>query len=333
MTFLWPMMLALLVLLPIGVWLYRALGRRRARTVAAYGGFGQAQSTGGRPLGRRRLVGPAFVLTGLTIVVLGLARPQTVVSLPSLEGTVILAFDVSASMAATDFNPTRMEAAKAAARSFVERQPATVQIGVVAFSDSGLSVQAATADQAAVLGAINRLTPQHGTSLAQGILASLTAIATAENPTQGFYTNRSPDPSPSPLPPGSHSSAVIVLLTDGENNETPDPAKAAQAAADRGIRIHTVGIGTAAGTTLELNGFRVHTQLDEAQLKQIADTTGGTYYDADTQAHLDAIYDNLAANLVIKPQKTEVTAVFAGVGLGALLLGCLASLAWLGRAP
>jgi Ca-activated chloride channel family protein len=333
MTFIWPVMLVLLVLIPLGVALYRALGRRRARVVAAYGSFANGPTASGRPLGRRRLVGPGFVLMGLTVIVLGLARPQTVVSLPSLEGTVILAFDVSASMAATDFSPTRIGAAKAAARSFVERQPPTVQIGVVAFSDSGVSVQAATADQAAILGAINRLTPQNGTSLAQGILASLSAIAIAENPTQGFYTNRSPDPSPSPVAPGSHASAAIVLLTDGENNQTPDPAEAAQAAADRGIRIHTVGIGTAAGTTLDLKGFRVHTQLDEALLKQIADTTGGTYYDADTQAHLDAIYDNLSANLVIKPQKTEVTAVFAGVGLAALLFGCLTSLAWLGRAP
>jgi Ca-activated chloride channel homolog len=333
MTFTWPVMLVLLVLVPIGVAVYRALGRRRARAVAAYGAFALGRAEGGRRVGRRRLVGPMFVLAGLTIVILGLARPQTVVSLPSLEGTVILAFDVSASMAATDFAPTRMEAAKAAARSFVEHQPTTVQVGVVAFSDSGLSVQAATADQAAIIGAINRLAPQRGTSLAQGIRASLAAIANAENPTRGFYTNRSPDPSPSPLPPGSHSSAVIVLLTDGENNESPDPATAAQEAADAGIRIDTVGLGTAAGATLEINGFRVHTQLDETQLKQIADTTGGTYYDADTHAHLDAIYDNLSANLVVKPQKTEVTAVFAGVGMAALLLGCLASLAWLGRAP
>jgi Ca-activated chloride channel family protein len=236
-------------------------------------------------------------------------------------------------MAATDFSPSRMEAAKAAAREFVDRQPATVRIGVVAFSDSGIAVQPPTADQAAVLAAIGRLAPQRGTSLGQGILASLSAIEAAENPNQGYYTNRTPDPSPSPVPPGSHASAVIVLLTDGENNESPDPQAAAQAAADRGIRIHTVGLGTAAGTTLDLDGFKVHTQLDEAGLRQIAETTGGTYYGADDQTRLDEIYRNLASSLVIEPETTEVTAVFAGVGFTALLIGCLASLAWLGRAP
>ena len=193
--------------------------------------------------------------------------------------------------------------------------------------------QAPTADQAAVLAAIDRLAPQRGTSLGQGILASLAAIETAENPTAGYYTNRTPDPSPSPVPPGSHGSAVIVVLTDGENNERPEPQEAAQAAADRGIRIDTVGIGSTAGTTLDIDGFKVHTQLDEASLREIADTTAGTYYGADDQAHLDAIYQNLGSGLVVKPEQTEVTAAFAGVGFVALLVGCLASLAWLGRAP
>jgi Ca-activated chloride channel family protein len=333
MSFAWPAMLLLLLAIPVGVGGYLALGRRRARRVAVYGRLGFVPSVAAPRTGRRRFVGPVFVLGGLAIVVVGLARPQAALSLPRLEGTVVLAFDVSRSMAATDFSPTRMEAAKVAARAFVERQPATVQIGVVAFSDSGLSVQAPTADQAAVLAAIDRLAPQRGTSLGQGILASLAAIENAENPTAGYYTNRTPDPSPSPVPPGSHGSAVIVVLTDGENNERPEPQEAAQAAADRGIRIDTVGIGSTAGTTLDIDGFKVHTQLDEAGLREIADTTAGTYYGADDQAHLDAIYQNLGSGLVIKPEQTEVTAAFAGVGFVALLVGCLASLAWLGRAP
>lgn len=333
MSFAWPFMLVLLLLIPPGVAAYLALGRRRTRRAAAYGSFGRGASPATSRLGRRRLVGPAFVLLGLTAVLLAVARPQAVLSLPRLEGTVVLAFDVSRSMAATDFDPTRMEAAKAAARSFVEQQPTTVQIGVVAFSDSGIAVQAPTNDQAAVLAAIGRLQPQRGTSLGQGIAASLKAIATAQDPTAGYYTNRSPVPSPTPVPSGTHASAVIVLLSDGENNEEPDPGAAAQAAADRGIRIHTVGMGTASGTTLSIDGFQVHTQLDEAGLRQIADTTGGTYYGATDQAHLDAIYDNLDSSLVIKPQTTEITSVVAGLGLVALLIGCAASLLWLGRAP
>jgi Ca-activated chloride channel homolog len=333
MSFAWPFMLLLLLLVPPGVAAYLALGRRRARRVAGYGAFGHPPATARRAVGRRRFVGPGFVLFGLTAVILAVARPEAVLSLPRLEGTVVLAFDVSRSMAATDFSPTRMEAAKAAARSFVQQQPTSVQIGVVAFSDSGISVQAPTNDQAAVLAAIGRLQPQRGTSLGQGIAASLKAISTALDPTAGYYTNRSPDPSPTPVPSGTHSSAVIVLLSDGENNEQPDPQAAAQAAADRGVRIHTVGLGTPAGTTLTIDGFQVHTELDEDGLKQIAEATGGTYFGASDQAHLDAIYDNLDSSLVIKPQKTEITSIVAGVGLVALLLGSVASLVWLGRAP
>ena len=129
-----------------------------------------------RPLGRRRHIPPAFFLAGLTILLIALARPQMVVSLPRLEGTVILAFDVSGSMAADDLKPTRMEAAKAAAQAFVARQPPTVQIGVVSFSDSGFAVQAPTNEQETILAAINRLRPERGTSLAHGILTALNTI-------------------------------------------------------------------------------------------------------------------------------------------------------------
>ncbi len=193
-------------------------------------------------LGRRRHVPTVLLLVGMTILVVALARPQAVLSLPRLQGTVVLAFDVSGSMAATDFRPTRMEAAKSAARAFVERQPTSVQIGVVAFSDGGLTVQAPTADQGAVLAAIDRLGPQRGTSLGSGHprLARGDRHRRAA-PNAGFYTNRPPEASPSPVPPGSHAAAAIVLLSDGENNEAPDPLEAAAAAAAAGIRIYTVG--------------------------------------------------------------------------------------------
>jgi Ca-activated chloride channel family protein len=331
MSFVWPTMLVLLVLVPIAILAYVALGRRRARRAAGLGALARATRPG--RVGRRIHVAPALVFIGLTIGIIGLARPQAVISVPRFEGTVVLAFDVSGSMAATDFSPTRIEAAKAAARSFVERQPASVQIGVVAFSDSGYSVQAPVTDRAAIVAAINRLTPERGTALARGIQASLDAIERVENPTKGFYVNRSPGLTPEPVTPGSHSSAVIVLLTDGQNNEPPDPIEAAQAAADRGIRVHTVGIGTPEGTTLEINGFRVHTQLNEAMLTRIADTTQGSYYEADNQESLQKIYDSLDTQLVVRPQDVEVTSVFAGAGVIAILLGAVISVVWLGRAP
>lgn len=335
MSFIWPAMLVLLLLVPLGAGLYVMLQRRRRQLVARYGSLGLVQAAAGRQLGARRHIPPALFLTGLTVLLVALARPQTLVSLPRAEGTVILAFDVSGSMAADDLKPTRMEAAKAAARDFVERQPRTVQIGVVAFSDNGFAVQVPTNDRDAVLAAINRLTPQNGTSLGQGILASLNVIAAGNGQAPRLYSNLAPTaiPTPPPVPKGSDTSNVIVLLTDGENNESPDPREAAQTAADRGVRIYTVGIGSAAGTTLHVNGFTVHTQLDEAALEQIAQLTEGAYYNADNQQDLQTIYDNLDLQLVVKPEKTEVTALFAGAGILALLIGGVLSMLWFSHVP
>lgn len=335
MSFIWPAALLLLVLLPLGVWWYRRLelGRRRAVAAAGLGGTG---SVAGRAPGLRGRVPAVLFLIGLAVMIVALARPQGTVDLPRQEGTVILAFDVSGSMAADDLKPTRMDAAKAAATAFVQRQPASVVIGVVAFSDAGLSVQAPTNDQAAVLAAIDRLTPQRGTSLGQGILVSLHTIAVAQaGPNVDYYSNRSPAPSPSPtpVPAGTHTSAVIVLLSDGENNESPDPVAAAQSAADQGVRIFTVGLGSPAGTTLDLDGFSVHTQLNEALLQQVAQLTDGTYQDAANEGDLMAIYDHLDTQLVVRPETIEVTSLFAGVSIVVLTLGALGSLIWLGRLP
>jgi Ca-activated chloride channel family protein len=273
---------------------------------------------------------------GLILLVVALARPEGVVRIPKIESTVILSFDVSGSMAATDLDPSRMEAAKTAARAFVERQPSSVTIGVVAFSDSAFSIQAPTDDQAQVLAAIDRLAPERGTSLGQGILTSLATIAAADDdPATGYYTNRSPAPTvaPTPVPAGSHTSAVIVLLSDGENTVTPDPIEAAGAAADRGVRIFTVGIGSTAGTTIEVEGFKIHSQLDEAMLSEIADVTGGAYHAAADPAELTAIYEGIDTRLVVRPETMEVTALVAGLGLVILVIGAAASLLWLGRVP
>jgi Ca-activated chloride channel family protein len=268
-------------------------------------------------------------------MMVGLARPQTEISLPRVEGTVILAFDVSGSMAADDMQPSRMEAAKVAAREFIKHQPTSVQIGVVAFSDSGISVQQPTNDQDAILASINRLTPQRGTSLANGMLVSLNTIATSGQQDTHYYSSLTPGPTPIPteLPEGAFKSAVIVLLTDGENNENPDPLAVAQSAAKVGVRIYTVGIGSAEGSILHVNGFTVHTQLDEATLQQIAQITGGTYYNADSKEKLLKIYDDLDPQLVIKPEKIEITSIFAGASVLVLLVSGLFSLLWFSRLP
>ena len=336
MTFIWPDMLFLLLAAPLLVFVYLRLQVRRKRLAAVYGA---AATTGDKARpgpGWRRHVPPTFFLLSLMILTVGLARPQAQVSLPRLEGTIILAFDVSGSMAADDLKPTRLDAAKAAAQDFVQNLPLTVQVGVVAFSDSGFAVQPPTNDQATILAAIHRLSPTRGTSLANGILVSLTAIDASNSPVPPhYYTNLTPEPTPSPtpVPSGVYTPAVIVLLTDGENNENPDPLGAAQAAVARGVRIDTVGIGSAAGTTVHVNGFTVHTQLDEAALQQISNLTGGTYYNAASTQDLQKIYADLGRHLVVKPQLTEVTFTFAGLGILVLLIGGLFSLLWFGRLP
>jgi Ca-activated chloride channel family protein len=338
MSFLWPTLLLLLLLVPLGAAAYLSMERRRRARIAGYGTLAvQAGGPDPRTTSRfRRRIPAACLLLGLFLVVIAIARPQAVVSVPRVEGTVMLVFDVSGSMAADDLAPTRMEAAKAAARAFVARQPPTVRIGVVAFSDSGFSVQVPTDDSTQVTAAIDRLAPERGTSIARGILTALTTIAADEaGPAAGFYTNRSPGPTPevTPVPAGTLSSAVVVLLTDGENNQNPDPLAAALAAADRGVRIYTVGIGTAAGATIEIEGFRVHSQLDEGVLRQIADASHGAYYAVADPAAFDAVYQAVETRLVIRPEPMEVTSLFAGAGLLVLLVGGVASLVVLGRAP
>ena len=334
MTFIWPAMLALLLLVPLLIVGFVLMQQRRRNLVAQYARLGLVQGTASARLGVRRYIPAVFFLLGLMILIVALARPQTLVSLPRLEGTVILAFDVSGSMAADDLKPTRLAAAKAAAIAFVQRQPATVQIGVVTFSDGGFATQAPTTDQGAVLAAINRITVQRGTSIASGIQSALSAIAAETNPALTLSDRTAtPTPTPTPVPKGTYTSAVIVLFTDGENTAPPPPAAAAQAAADRGVRIYTLGVGTTDGATLHLNGFTVRSRLDEQTLQAIADQTGGTYTTAANAQDLGAIYDHLDPQLIIKPQKTEVTALFAGAGMLVLLIGGTLSLLWLGRLP
>ncbi len=335
MSFIWPFMLAALILIPLGIGLYVQLQRRRQRTAARYGTLGLMQTAAGAGLGWRRHVPAVFFLFGLTALVFALARPQAVVSLPRVEGTVMLVFDVSGSMAAEDFEPNRMEAAKAAATTFVQGQPATVQIGVVAFSDGGLAVQVPTDDQAAVLAAIQRLAPNRGTSIGGGLAAALEAIFAPESQQPRQLSNLTPEPpaTPTPVPAGTFAPAVIVLLSDGENNARPEPLEVAQAAADRGVRIYTIGIGSAAGTTLTVNGFTVFTQLNEELLKQMSDLTGGQYFNAADEEQLQTIYSGLQPQLVVREQSLEVTSLLAGLGIALLLVGGAVSLWWFSRLP
>ncbi len=332
MSFIWPTLLLVLLCAPLLIVLYLRMQRRRRRFAAHFGSLGLVHDARGGGLGIRRHIPAIIFLTGITILIISLARPQATVSVPKLEGTVILTFDVSGSMAADDLKPTRMEAAKAAARQFVERQPTSISIGVVAFSDGGISVQAPTNNRDETLATIERLVPRRGTSLGNGILVSLNAIVVdAGDPPILKSNSLSASESPPSAPQGWYPSAVIVLLTDGENNESPDPAMAADLAADLGVRIYTVGIGSTAGATLEVEGFTVHSQLDEQLLQSIASNTGGAYYNASNEEQLRKIYNDLKPKLSIKPEDMEITSIFAGLGMIVFLLGGMLSLFWFGR--
>lgn len=333
MTFTWPLMLLSLLSIPLFVALYLRIQRRRRKIVENMGSLGFMQDARGGRAGVRRHIPPALFLAGLTVLLVALARPNAVVSLPGLESTVILSFDVSGSMSAEDMLPTRMEAAKAAAREFVGRQPANVQIGVVAFSDGGIAVQPPTKDQDAVLAAIDRLAPQRGTSLGSGILASLNAIALERGEIPVTGDSLTPVPAPTPVPYGTYIPAAIVLLTDGENTTNPDPLEAARIASDQGVRVYTIGVGSAAGTTLTVNDFTVFTQLDEPMLQQIASLTDGAYYNAESEDDLREIYRNLDVQVVVKPERTEITSIFTGISILFMLLGGAFSLVWFSRLP
>lgn len=334
MSFIWPAMLWSLLAVPLIVYLYLRMQKRRAQYAMRYGSLGLVQQASGRGVGSRRHLPALLFLIGLIILFLALGRPQMVISLPKVDGIVILGFDVSGSMLADDFDPTRLEAAKAVARDFVARQPSSVQVGIVAFSDSGFSTQLPTNDQASILAAIDRLQPQRGTSLANGIIVSLNTIAnvTGQEPILGI-NNPEATATPIPVPAGSENSAVIVLLTDGENNMDPDPLVAAQFAADRGVPIHTIAIGSVEGVDLTVNGFTVHTQVDEAALQQIAEITDGLYFNAETEEDLRTIYESIEPGFRISKEETEVTAVFAGVSILFLLVGGMLSLLWFSHVP
>ena len=334
MSFIWSQMLWSLILIPFLILLYLRMQRRRKQLALRYGSLGLVQQTA--TVNSRRHIPALLFLLGMIILFVALARPQMVLGLPNREGVVILAFDVSGSMAAEDFEPNRLEAAKVVAIDFVERQPSSVRVGVVAFSEGGFSVQIPSNDQAAIIESIQRLTPQRGTSLANGIVVSLNTIAnaTGQEPIVGFDDAEVPAPLV-PIDPELvvEEAAVIVLLTDGENNMEPNPLEAAQFAADRGVRIHTIAVGSVEGTTVTVNGITVFTQVNETGLREISELTGGMYFNAQNEEELADVYESIEPRFMFDQEETEVTAVFAGLSILILLVGGMLSLLWFSRVP
>ncbi len=329
MSFIWPWMLATLLVIPVAISWYRGVIRRKRLAAAALGPLGLVQNRSGRVPGTRRHLPVLLMLGGLTCLLVGLARPETTISLPRVEGTVILAIDVSNSMTAGDLEPSRIEAAKTAARTLIENQPTPVKIGIVAFGSGGLVVQQPTNDRELLLASIDRLEPQGGTSLGQGIFTSLNAIAGKALAIEQI----SEDETAEALQIDDYSSAVVVLLTDGENTNEPDPLEIAQIAADAGVRIYPVGVGSLEGSVVEVEGFQILSRLDEGNLHDIADLTNGSYFYAGDVQALQDIFENVDLQLTVAGEKLEITALVAGIGLLFLLAGSLFSLFWFSRMP
>jgi Ca-activated chloride channel family protein len=327
MSFESPLALALLIVIPAIVVAYVSSVRRRSRRAATLATQGLVTTASSARLGRRRHIPFAVFALALTALVLALARPQTDLTTPRREGTVIMAFDVSNSMAADDLEPSRVEAAKTAARAFVEQQPSSIRIGVVAFGDAAVLVQPPTNTPEDVLAAIDRLSVEGGTSLGQGLFAALTAIA--GKPLAIDEAALQSDVGAIDI--GYFGSSTIVLLSDGENNGEPDPLIVAQIASVAGVHIHAIGIGTPQGTVVDIGGFNVATALDAELLTQVAEVSDGRYYEAANAAELSEIYKNIDLDFKSVTEYTEVTALFTAGAALLLVIGALLSVFWFGR--
>jgi Ca-activated chloride channel family protein len=319
----YPVMVAVAAAVGLGLVLgYRWLHRQRTRTLAAAG----LSRTAGRRWARvRRHVPPMLFLAALVLLLLGTARPQATIGVPRATGTVILAFDVSNSMAADDVAPTRLAAAQAAATRFVQEQPSTVDIGVVAFSQGALSTQRPSNDHRATVAAIDRLNVAGGTSLGQAILASLTAIT-------GKPVSM-PDPDSGAPPPdlGYWGSATIVLLSDGEDTGGPDAVVAAELASAAGVHIETIGVGTVEGTTIEVDKYQIATALNEDLLTEIAKTTNGSYHRAGDAKSLSDVYRSLDLRITTHDERVELTGAAVVAAVLLLTAGGLLMITWYGR--
>ena len=353
-SFSWPSFLWLLLLVPVIVAIYVLLLRRRRKGAFRYPNLALVREASHGP-GWRRHVPPALMLAAFAMLLLAMARPSAEVALPSRVATVILAMDVSGSMRATDVNPSRIIAAETAAKAYIKDQPRDVRIGIVAFAATALLVQAPTTDHPALTAAIDRFELQRGTAVGSGILVSLSTLFPDGNfPINQFNSDsagrwgnydfrerfggtalgeraKAPPKKHVPVEPGSYKNAVVILLTDGQTNAGYDPVEAARMASEYGVRVYTVGFGTAKGNIVGFGGWSMRAQLDEVALKKIADMTKVRYFHATSAEDLKAVYDVLSRQLVVETREMEITAFFAALAALLMLAAAGLSLTWFHR--
>jgi len=353
--FQWPLMLLLLLIVPVLVALYLRLLSRRSAATRRYAGLLEGGAGSGlqpdaadesrlRGASRRLLRhAPAILmLLGLIAMIVAVARPQAIIMLPSRMDAIMLVMDTSGSMRATDIKPSRLAAAQSAARTFVDQQPGQVRVGIVTAAATASVVQSPTDNRSDIAKAIDRMQPQPGTALGSGLVMALTTLLPesgidAEKIISGDSSNRASwrrdwarqaeIDNFKPVPPGSNGSTAVVLLTDGQSNTGPELLDAARLAAERGVRVYAVGVGTPEGAVLTAEGWSMRVRLDEGVLRKVATMTHGEYFRAGNAEDLKKIYQQLSARLVMgKGRTTELSAVFVALGALLALLGALASM-------
>ncbi len=345
MSFYWPSLLWSLLALPLLVLLYLWILKRRRRTSVRLASVQVAKLALGRGPGWRRHVPPLLMLLAMAALLFSLARPVATITLPMADRTIMLAMDVSGSMRAEDVKPNRLVASQEAAKSFVQALPHEVRVGVVAFAGTAAVVQAPTTSRDDVIAAIDRFQLQRGTATGSGIILSLATLfpdhgieiqhVTGQRnfPSKPIGRDSKDDNKPkfTPVEPGSYNSAAIIMLTDGQRTTGPDPLDAAKMAAERGVRVYTVGIGTTSGEIIGFEGWSMRVRLDEETLKNVALLTHGEYFYAGTADDLKKVYESLSSRMVVERKETEITAFFAALGALLALAASGLSLWWFGR--
>ncbi len=349
MNFLWPLNLWWMLALPLLPLLYLWLLRRGVRTALRLPSLRVARAAAGRPSWRRH-VPPALMFLALSLLGLALARPTAPVALPWAKSTIMLAMDISRSMRVQDVKPTRMVAAQEGAKAFLAEVPIHIEVGLVTFAGTAQVAQQATLERAAVAGAIDAIQMQYGTAIGNGLVLCLAELfpdhgidlaemtfGARRNPGQGRSLDekagkgKAPPKQIKPVPAGSYASAAIILLTDGRRTTGVDTIEAAKMAADRGVKVYVVGLGTPDGHLAMGEGLAPYLQLDEPTLRQVATMTGGEYHHAATAEALRHVYLNLGSSMQISKRETELTALFAAAAAALLLLGAGLSVWWFGR--
>lgn len=346
MSFLWPEALVLLVLLPALVGAYLWLLRRKRKAVVRYANLGMVREAMAAGPNLRRHVPPALLFLALALLIVAMARPVAVVALPTQKQTIILALDASGSMRAKDVEPSRLVAMQNAAKQFVADASPRTKIGVVTFASTASLVQPPTDDREAISAAIDRIQLQRATATGSGLIVSLATLFpdagfdvsaalfgrdAPRNAPIGGEAKKDPKKDVKPVAPGSYASAVIILLTDGQRTTGPDPIEVAKMAADRGVRVYTVGFGTTSGEVIGFEGWSFRVRLDEETLKTIATMTQGEYFHAGTATDLKKVYETLNSRLSMEKKETEVTALLSGVAALLAMASGLLSLLWFNR--